>query len=88
MNQTLVSGIGVITLAGILQGSFAAPMKWGVGCTLCWPIFMMIIIIAALCLALLRANGTPATRRALVYNWTGVGILLLAIGIISAGNAA
>src|SRR6266849_3693013 len=27
MNQTLLLGIGVVTLAGILQGSFAAPMK-------------------------------------------------------------
>jgi L-rhamnose-H+ transport protein len=27
MNHTLLSGIGVVTLAGILQGSFAAPMK-------------------------------------------------------------
>src|SRR5580700_1711511 len=28
MNPALLWGIGVVTLAGILQGSFAAPMKW------------------------------------------------------------
>ena len=27
MNPALLFGIGVVTLAGILQGSFAAPMK-------------------------------------------------------------
>ena len=27
MNQSLLSGMGVVILAGILQGSFAAPMK-------------------------------------------------------------
>jgi hypothetical protein len=29
-----------------------------------------------------------ASRRALLYNWVGVGVLLVAIAVISAGNAS
>jgi len=44
-------------------------------------------IIAALFWGAVSGEWKGASRRALVYNWTGVGVLLLAIAVISAGNA-
>jgi hypothetical protein len=48
---------------------------------------MTIDIIAALFWGALSGEWKGASRRALLYNWIGVGVLLLAIAIISAGNA-
>ena len=43
MNQALLLGIGTVTLAGILNGSFAAPMKRMTGWHWenCWLVFAM-----------------------------------------------
>jgi L-rhamnose-H+ transport protein len=52
-----------------------------------WPIFMTIDIIGALFWGAVSGEWRGASRRALIYNWAGVGILLVAIAVISAGNA-
>jgi hypothetical protein len=48
---------------------------------------MTVDIIAALFWGAVSGEWKGASRRALVCNWIGVGILLVAIAIISAGNA-
>jgi L-rhamnose-H+ transport protein len=72
---TVVYGIGA-TLLGSLGGIVG------------WPIFMAIDIIAALFWGAVAGEWRGASRRSLVYNWAGIGVLLLAIAIISAGNAS
>jgi L-rhamnose-H+ transport protein len=52
-----------------------------------WPIFLTIDIIAALFWGAVSGEWKGASRHALVNNWMGVGILLVAIAIISGGNA-
>jgi hypothetical protein len=52
-----------------------------------WPIFMTIDIIAALFWGAVTGEWKGASRQASIYNWTGVVILLIAIAVISAGNA-
>jgi hypothetical protein len=48
-----------------------------------WPIFMTIDIIGALFWGAVSGEWKGASRRALVYNWTGVGVLMVAIVISS-----
>jgi L-rhamnose-H+ transport protein len=85
-------------LLGILMGSlwFGGTVLYGVGAAslgalggiVGWPIFMTIDILAALFWGAVSGEWRGASRRALIYNWTGVGVLLVAIAVISAGNAA
>ncbi len=70
---TVLYGVGAASL-GVLGGIVG------------WPIFMTIDIIAALFWGAVSGEWRGASRRALVYNWTGVGVLLVAIAVISAGN--
>jgi len=49
---------------------------------------MTIVIIVALFWGAASGEWNAASRRALLYNRTGVGILLVAIAVIAAGNAA
>ncbi|MGA8438237.1 MAG: L-rhamnose/proton symporter RhaT [Candidatus Sulfotelmatobacter sp.] len=87
----------VYWLLGILMGAlwFSGTVLYGVGAAslgalggiVGWPIFMTIDIIAALFWGAESGEWRGASRRALVYNWTGVAVLLVAIAVISAGNA-
>jgi len=84
-------------LLGVLMGLlwFGGTVLYGVGAAslgalggiVGWPIFMTIDIIAALFWGAVSGEWRGASRRALIYNWAGVGVLLVAIGVISAGNA-
>jgi L-rhamnose-H+ transport protein len=85
-------------LLGILMGLlwFGGTVLYGVGAAslgalggiVGWPIFMTIDILAALFWGAVSGEWRGASRRALIYNWAGVGVLLVAIAVISAGNAA
>ena len=84
-------------LLGILMGLlwFGGTVLYGMGAAslgtlggiVGWPIFMTIDIIGALFWGAVSGEWRGASRRALVYNWTGVGVLLVAIAVISVGNA-
>lgn len=52
-----------------------------------WPIFMTLDIIVGLFWGAVSGEWKGASRRALLYNWSGVVVLLVAIAVISAGNA-
>jgi L-rhamnose-H+ transport protein len=78
---------GLLWFAGIVFYGMGAASLGSLGNIVGWPIFMTIDIIAALFWGAVSGEWKGASRRALVYNWTGVGVLLLAIAVISAGNA-
>jgi len=79
---------GLLWFGGtVLYGTGAAAMgSWG--SIIGWPIFITLDIIVGLFWGAVSGEWKGASRLALIYNWVGVGILLLAIGVISAGNAS
>jgi L-rhamnose-H+ transport protein len=78
---------GLLWFGGIAFYGMGAASLGSLGNIVGWPIFMTIDIIAALFWGAVSGEWKGASRRALAYNWTGVGVLLLAIAVISAGNA-
>jgi L-rhamnose-H+ transport protein len=79
--------MGLLWFGGIVLYGTGAASLGVLGGIVGWPIFMTIDIIAALFWGAVSGEWKSASRRALIYNWTGVGFLLVAIAIISAGNA-
>jgi len=78
---------GLLWFGGIVFYGMGAASLGSLGNIVGWPIFMTIDIIAALFWGAMSGEWRGASRRALVYNWVGVGLLLLAIVVISVGNA-
>jgi L-rhamnose-H+ transport protein len=78
---------GLLWFGGTLLYGMGAASLGSLGGIVGWPIFLTIDIIGALFWGAVSGEWKGASRRALVYNWTGVGILLVAIAVISAGNA-
>jgi L-rhamnose-H+ transport protein len=79
--------MGLLWFGGTVLYGVGAASLGALGGIVGWPIFMTIDIIAALLWGAVSGEWRGASRRALIYNWTGVGTLLVAIGVISAGNA-
>ncbi|HWY52922.1 MAG TPA: L-rhamnose/proton symporter RhaT [Terriglobales bacterium] len=79
--------MGLLWFGGIVFYGTGAASLGTLGGIVGWPIFMTVDIIAALFWGAVSGEWKGASRRALVYNWAGVGLLLLAIAAISAGNA-
>jgi L-rhamnose-H+ transport protein len=79
--------MGLLWFGGIVFYGMGAASLGALGNIVGWPIFMTIDIIAAVFWGAVLGEWKGASRRALLYNWTGVGVLLLAIAVISAGNA-
>ena len=52
-----------------------------------WPVFMSIDIVTGIVWGFVGGEWKGAGRAALGYCLTGIGILFLAIGVISLGNA-
>jgi L-rhamnose-H+ transport protein len=80
--------MGLLWFGGIVFYGMGAASLGSLGNIVCWPIFMTLDILAGLFWGAVSGEWEGASRRALVYNWMGVGVLLVAIAIISAGNAA
>jgi L-rhamnose-H+ transport protein len=87
-NWLLGVSMGLLWFGGTVIYGRGATLLGALGGVVGWPIFMTIDIIAALFWGAVTGEWRGATRRALLYNWTGIGILLIAIAIISAGNAS
>jgi L-rhamnose-H+ transport protein len=79
--------MGLLWFGGIVLYGMGAASLGTLGGIVGWPIFMTIDIIAALFWGAISGEWKGASRRALAYNWAGVALLLVAIAIISAGNA-
>jgi len=86
-NWPLGVSMGLLWFGGTVIYGVGANSLGTLGGIIGWPIFMTIDIIAALGWGAVSGEWRGASRRALVYNWTGVAVLLLAIAVISAGNA-
>ena len=100
MNQSLLWGIGMVTLAGILQGSFAVPMKrmsawrwensWLVFALFGLIVFPWIINFATVpnVTSVYAAASTSTLVKVLVFGllW-GVGATLFGLGISRVGMA-
>jgi L-rhamnose-H+ transport protein len=86
-NWPLGLSMGLLWFGGIVFYGTGAASLGALGGVVGWPIFMTVDILAGLFWGAVSGEWKGASRRALVYNWTGVGILLVAIAVISAGNA-
>jgi hypothetical protein len=53
-----------------------------------WPVFMTLDIIVGVFWGAVSGEWKEASRGAVAYCWAGVGVLMLAIVLISIGNAS
>jgi L-rhamnose-H+ transport protein len=79
--------MGLLWFGGTVLYGMGAASLGALGGIVGWPIFMTIDIFGALFWGAVSGEWQGVSRRALVYNWAGVGALLVAIAVISAGNA-
>ncbi|HUC29482.1 MAG TPA: L-rhamnose/proton symporter RhaT [Candidatus Acidoferrum sp.] len=79
--------MGLLWFGGTVLYGMGAASLGALGGIIGWPIFLTVDVIGALLWGAMSGEWRGASRRALVYNWAGVGILLVAIAVISAGNA-
>jgi L-rhamnose-H+ transport protein len=77
---------GLLWFGGTVVYGMGAASMGSLGNIIGWPIFMTLDIIVGLFWGAMSGEWKGASRRALIYNWSGVGVLLLAIAVISAGN--
>jgi L-rhamnose-H+ transport protein len=80
--------MGMLWFGGIVFYGMGAALLGSLGGIVGWPIFMTLDIIAGLFWGAVCGEWNGASRRAITYCWTGVAVLLLAIMVISTGNAA
>lgn len=79
---------GLLWFGGTVLYGMGAAALGSLGNIVGWPIFMTLDIIVGLFWGAVLGEWKGASRKALVYNWSGVLVLLLAIAVISAGNAS
>jgi len=79
--------MGLLWFGGVVFYGTGASSLGSLGNIVGWPIFMTLDIIVGLFWGAMSGEWKGASRRALVYNWAGIGVLLVAIAVISAGNA-
>jgi L-rhamnose-H+ transport protein len=79
--------MGLLWFGGVVFYGTGAASLGSLGNIVGWPIFMTLDIIVGLFWGAMSGEWKGASRRALVYNWAGIGVLVVAIAVISAGNA-
>jgi len=85
----LLSGLtGLLWYGGVVAYGMGAASLGKLGGIVGWPVFMTLDIIAGIFWGAVTGEWKEAGKRALAYCWTGVGILILAIVVISIGNAS
>ena len=78
--------MGLLWFLGTVLYGVGAASLGTLGGIVGWPIFMTLDIIVAVFWGAASGEWTGASRRAITYCWLGIGILLVSIGVISAGN--
>jgi L-rhamnose-H+ transport protein len=85
----LLGGLmGLSWYGGVVAYGMGAASLGKLGGIVGWPVFMTLDIIAGLFWGAMSGEWNRASRRAVGYCWTGVAILVLAIVLISIGNAS
>lgn len=85
----LLGGLtGLLWYGGVVAYGMGAASLGKLGAIVGWPVFMTLDIIAGIFWGAVTGEWKEASKRALAYCWTGVGILILAIVVISIGNAS
>jgi L-rhamnose-H+ transport protein len=79
--------MGLLWFGGVVLYGMGAASLGSLGNIVGWPILMTLDIIVGVFWGAVSGEWKGASHRALVYNWAGIGILLVAIAVISAGNA-
>jgi L-rhamnose-H+ transport protein len=79
---------GLLWYGGVVVYGMDAASLGKLGGIVGWPVFMTLDILAGIFWGAVTGEWKRASRRALAYCWAGVGILLLAIVLISLGNAS
>jgi L-rhamnose-H+ transport protein len=85
---TLGSLMGLLWFGGTLMYGSGATILGPLGGMIGWPVFMLMDIIVGLFWGMITGEWKDAGRQALIYCWTGIGILFLAIIGIALGSAA
>ncbi len=80
--------MGALWFSGIVVYGMGAAVMGALGGIIGWPVYMAVDIIAGIAWGFLGGEWKGASRLALGYCLTGIGILFLAIAVISLGNAA
>ena len=80
--------MGVLWYSGLVVYGTGTAALGALGKIVGWPVFMTVDIIAGIGWGFLGGEWKGASRTALTYCLTGIAILLLAIGVISLGNAS
>jgi L-rhamnose-H+ transport protein len=88
INWPLGLATGVLWFGGIVFYGMGAAYLGSAGAIVGWPIFMTLDILAGVFWGAMSGEWKRASRRAIAYCWAGIAILLLAIVIISLGNAS
>ena len=80
--------MGVLWYCGIVVYGMGAAAMGVLGGIVGWPVYMAVDIIAGIAWGFIGREWKGASRLALGYCLTGIGILFLAIAVISLGNVA
>jgi L-rhamnose-H+ transport protein len=80
--------MGVLWFSGIMTYGVGADVMGKLGGIFGWPVFISIAIVAGNFWGFLGGEWKGASRKALAYCLAGIGILFLAIGVISMGNVS
>ncbi|PYV09227.1 MAG: hypothetical protein DMG23_11415 [Acidobacteria bacterium] len=80
--------MGVIWFSGIAVYGMGGALLGALGGIVGWPIFMAMVILTGYLMGVVSGEWKGASRRSYSYSWLGVAILLVAIYIVSLGNAA
>jgi L-rhamnose-H+ transport protein len=85
----LLGGLtGFLWYGGTVAYGMGAASLGKLGGIVGWPVFMTLDIIVGIFWGAVSGEWNEASRRAVAYCWAGVGVLVLAIVLISIGNAS
>jgi L-rhamnose-H+ transport protein len=79
---------GLLWYGGVVAYGMGAARLGKLGGIVGWPVFMTLDIIAGIFWGAVTGEWKQASRQAVAYCWAGVGVLILAIVLISIGNAS
>jgi len=80
--------MGILWFMGLVVYGMGADALGTLGGMIGWPVYLSVDIVAGIAWGFLAGEWKGASRTALGYCLTGIGVLFLAIAVISFGNAS